>query len=410
LIALVFHADKLFLGSFEPIIIHDTFTSEFQRYEAAGELLTKHGLFAWFPNMTGGLPSYAWHYSPFYILCLMSIIVPSWIIYALLVIVPMILAGRGMQRFLNERLKVTPWCAMAGGLFFMFSGQLMERTPVLIFYHVFPIFFMWFTDFFDHKTSLAQKLPKIIGLNLILLVSYPTHLLPMFPILQILMILLLYYEEKNKMKKLLVWSVVIWAGYILTWAPVLYSLFDFIPYFHRTYDKNLSFLHFFPSFLHFLKRVLSLFVTSSLYSITLPFVIAGLVSIAFSRKVRNLFMILFILLIIFAFFDVGYFHKMLLNGKIDISQFRFMIFFAIPVFSFVSLDEISLRGALKLKSGYCILPIIVTVVMLVIVLNTDNLLRKAFLVNFYALNIIGFILTICVYLYVISPQKDAVYR
>ncbi len=59
LIALVFHADKLFLGSFEPIITHDTFTSEFQRYEATGELLTKHGLFAWFPNVTGGLPSCA---------------------------------------------------------------------------------------------------------------------------------------------------------------------------------------------------------------------------------------------------------------------------------------------------------------------------------------------------------------
>ena len=101
-IALFFHLDKIILGSFAPVIIHDTFDSDFSNFEPIGKLFVEHGFIAWNPIPAGGMPAYAHHFAPYYILNLLSAVLPSWVIYSVLVITLMIFAGYGMYRFLKD--------------------------------------------------------------------------------------------------------------------------------------------------------------------------------------------------------------------------------------------------------------------------------------------------------------------
>src|SRR6266850_5618233 len=80
-LTLLFHADKVLLGPWALVRQHDVFDSDYFRYAESGQLLLRHGLFSWFPAVGGGMPAYAWHYTPFYILSLFAAFVPVWLIY-----------------------------------------------------------------------------------------------------------------------------------------------------------------------------------------------------------------------------------------------------------------------------------------------------------------------------------------
>jgi uncharacterized membrane protein YphA (DoxX/SURF4 family) len=89
------------------------------------------------------------------------------------------------------------------------------------------------------------------------------------------------------MKKLLVWCIVIWTGYILTWAPVLYGLMDFMPYVQRTYDIIPSLINSIEAFGYYPKR-------ESVFSLMFTSIVMCLFLIGSSKKLKRLFLLIFI--------------------------------------------------------------------------------------------------------------------
>jgi len=287
ILTLLFYADKIILWSFALIKIHDALDLEFPLQYNQGQLLLKYGLFAWYSGFAGGMPAYAWHHAPLNIASLLSIIMPMWALYGLSVIILMIVSGYGMYRFLREYLNLPDWLSIVGGLVFMFSSQVQAGVHVhIVFSYTFPLFFMWFLDITQTDRILKDKITALIGLNLILLFAHPVLTLPFYPILHFCIILLFNINQKN-MKKLLVWCIVIWTGYILTWAPVLYGLMDFMPYVQRTYDIIPSLINSIEAFGYYPKR-------ESVFSLMFTSIVMCLFLIGSSKKLKRLFLLIFI--------------------------------------------------------------------------------------------------------------------
>jgi hypothetical protein len=91
-----------------------------------GRLLLEYGPYAWYPNHTGGIPAYAWHFSPLYILNILSALLPSWLVYFSLVIFLMTIAGYGMYRLLLGYFNLPQWLSLFGGIFFCIASTRQE--------------------------------------------------------------------------------------------------------------------------------------------------------------------------------------------------------------------------------------------------------------------------------------------
>lgn len=230
LLSLIFFLDKFILGPDSFIRIHDTLDSEFSRYKAMGELFFKFGLFGWYPNLAGGIPSYAYHFAPYYPLCLLSTFLPAWLIYSLMAMLLMLIAGYGMYSFLFNFLKLSQKACIAGGVLFALntSVQGTYSNCHLVFNFAFPLFFMWtsgvfYQDRIEKGKTLSSLLPKI-GVFFLLFISYPILTVIFFSLLQLMMILLLNPPPKSVTYKLVIQWVLIWFGYVLMFTPNLYTL------------------------------------------------------------------------------------------------------------------------------------------------------------------------------------------
>ena len=82
------HVDKLVLGPAAAIRFHDTFDSEFPRLLNLARYLSDFGLVEWYPNLAGGLPVNAFHYTLLHPLVLLSTVFPPWLIQTTLVLGP----------------------------------------------------------------------------------------------------------------------------------------------------------------------------------------------------------------------------------------------------------------------------------------------------------------------------------
>lgn len=389
----LFYIDKIIFGPFSIIRIQDTFDSEFSKCFNTGKLFFEYGFFAWYPNYPGGIPAYASHVPPFHLSCLLLMIFPAWVLYNSLVIIFMIFAGYGMYRFLCEYMKLSYWISLAGGIFFSLSTQIqLEPEIYIVFSHVFPLFFVWFIDIVQSNNLQRKIIFPIIGLNFVFLISYPVLSLPHFFILQILLIILVKYSHKEITKKLLKWSVIIWTGYILIFIPSLYSLWEFIPFVSRTYSLypiNFS------SFTNFIKvTIYDIFILISARSMVFVLIIAGFSLIPYSKKVKRVFLIMIILLILSGFLD-STLSGVLANTifeKMDLRHFYWTLPFIFIVFVFTTLDELFSNG--KLAARYFFSSIIGLVFLFLLLYPLKKLSISIFLLNF-----IPFLITCCVYNY-----------
>lgn len=226
LISLGFYADKLLLGPYSIVRLHDVFDSEFSRCKATGELVSRFGLFGWFPNVAGGSPSYAYHFVPYYPVCLMSVFLPLWLIYSLMVIALMLMAGYGLYRFLTDFLGLPEKVSIAGGVVFALSTQIQVNAVVgLVFNYAFPIFFIWTVALFPRSRSSAVF--AILGAIGIVFFSYPVGTIPFFSLLHLLIILFLNPVHKGKDGAMLMQWAAVWVGYTLIFGPQLYALFQY---------------------------------------------------------------------------------------------------------------------------------------------------------------------------------------
>ena len=288
LFAMLFHLDKVILGPYAPIRIHDSFDAEFGRYFGLGNLILKHGFFSWNPNMAGGMPSFAYHFGPFHILVLLSIIFPLWLINHFLVILLMALAGYGMHRFIRDFTDTPQQFALFGGLLFALNSQLqISSLPFVPFVFVFPFFFLCL-----HGSSNASTGPALASRFFWLILfawwSYPTLTIA-FPVLHLVLIFFFTPLQKASRKQWLLQFCLYWVGYSLFYIPSVHTLLDFIPFQHRLYPEavNLSIpaAKYFYNFLEYTWH--TIFTQISIRALIFPVLIASIPLIIISREVRR---------------------------------------------------------------------------------------------------------------------------
>ncbi|HRY28817.1 MAG TPA: hypothetical protein P5079_02130 [Elusimicrobiota bacterium] len=236
LMAAVFYADK-FLGPYGLIRLHDTFDVEFARYKAAGELLFRHGFFAWYPVAAGGSPAYAHTSPPYHPLCLLSQFFPLWFLYGALTITLMAVAGYGMYRFLNELLELDRPLASIGGFVFAVGTQIQNESIVHVVYnYAFPLFFVWTAGAILKGRRISWGVS--LGVLATVFFSYAALTIPFFSLLHLVLAWYVAGNDVYKRKGLLWQWALLWGGYILVFAPQLYALYDYSLMTSRIYSPN----------------------------------------------------------------------------------------------------------------------------------------------------------------------------
>lgn len=238
LLPLVFYFDKLVLGPWAAVRPHDVFDTDFFRYKELGALLLEHGRVSWFPHYLGGMPAYAWHHTPFYMLCVVSAVLPPWFVYGAMVLSLMAGAGWGMFRLLKERLALPPGPALWGAALFAMASQVQpENIPEVILGYLFPLFYVWSMDAWERRGAWRAALPPLAGLGAILLLAYPVLTLPYYPVLH-LAFLFLDRRLDGRRPGTAAWVALLWAAFVIGCLPVLYSLFSFAPEAARRFEAE----------------------------------------------------------------------------------------------------------------------------------------------------------------------------
>ena len=336
LIACFFYSDKLVFGPYATVRLHDSFNSEFSRYVPMGKLFMEHGFYAWYPNASGGMPSHGYQYPPFYILNLLSTFVPSWLLYTAMTILLMALAGYGLYWFLMDFLGVDSRMAFAGGLYF---ALYMQGTIVHKFFmFVFPVFFMCSMGLGFRNNSLKVKSLSLLSLLVITAVSYPVLTLPFFCVMQVLVIIFLNYQQKLSTKEMLTKTFLVWTGYILFHAPVLYALYEIVPFVQRTYPSPVS-LSIFA--LNFSKHIIDSIVHIVFKSNMSFFIVVLLPLLYYSCKLRKALFVVLIPVFLASLFKppLPTFLHQTLFAKMDLSHMDLTLPFAITVFCIVGFQE-----------------------------------------------------------------------
>ena len=87
-LAVVFHMDKVLLGPFAPVRMHDSFDQEFSRFAALAYHWNEYGLITWLPNFFAGIPSTIDHTTPVYILTILFRFIPVWFLHNVIAAFP----------------------------------------------------------------------------------------------------------------------------------------------------------------------------------------------------------------------------------------------------------------------------------------------------------------------------------
>ena len=267
------------------------------------------------------MPSYTWHYPSYYILCLLSIVLPLWLIYTLVIILLMFLAGYGMYRLLYEYFKMPQWLSLIGGIFFCFISQIQSNNIIhTVFNYTFPIFFMLVIDISNDEISLKSKFLTLLSILFIFHLSYPVLTLPLYCVIHGFLLLFLNYHFKERTKKLLFNSILIWIGYIFLCLPVLYGLFDFIPLNQRTYHyisiRDISLIK-------FIKNCYLSFHGHSIRTITYISTCGGIIYFFFSKQIRKLYLLLFLTILLTCIGSSGLLGKTFFS-KMDLGHFSWL--------------------------------------------------------------------------------------
>jgi len=339
LLACIFYADKVALGPYATVRMHDLFDTEFARFKIMGNMLMEHGFFAWYPNIAGGMPAYAYQFPPYYILCLTSILIPSWLIHSIMIFFLMVVAGYGMYWFLKDFLKVAPGLSFAGGLIFSLSSQIQPNTTMLSAYKfAFPAFFMCSVVIQLHAKSFKVRLISFLFILFIIVTSYPVSTLPYFCVLQLLIIYFMNFKYRNLTNQMVIRTVLVWTGYIILCIPVLYALYEYIPFVQRTYVAPVDFLYFFCKSTKNCINYFGAWATQS----TLFLVIVGSFPLLFhSYKLRRALFVILIPLFLSSIFTEPPLPIMAgsIFEKMDLGHFYWTLPFSLTVFAILAIQE-----------------------------------------------------------------------
>lgn len=338
-LALLFHLDKLLLGPWAVIRLHDVFDSDYFRYGEMGRLLLQHGPFTWFPNFQGGMPAYAWHHTPFFILSVLASFLPAWFLYHSIVIGLMAAAGWGMFRLLRENLDLPPRSALLGGAFFALISQIQPNCiPETIFNYAFPLFYVWAMQAWENRGERRRAAGPLAGVVLIFLLSYPVLTLPYFAVLHLAV---LGFDKKlaGRRAAAAFWTFVLWSGYALCCLPVLYSLWSFAPQAARHFEASSL-----PGAASILDLVCNLgrnFLTTSASTLTFVPLLAALPLVWRAPRLRRAFGLWAALLFSAALFSstVARLWAGTMIGKMDLGHFSWTVPFCAVLALALAADE-----------------------------------------------------------------------
>lgn len=339
-LALLFHLDKLLLGPWAAIRQQDVFDSDYFRYGETGRLLLRHGPFSWFPNFPGGMPAYAWHHSPFFILSISAAFLPAWLIYHVMVVGLMSAAGWGMFRLLRENIGLSPRNALIGGVFFALISQIQPNCiPETVLNYAFPLFYVWSMQAWKNRGELRRAAAPLAGAALILLLSYPVLTLPYFAVLHLAVI---GFDRKlpGERAAAAFWTFVLWTGYALCCLPVLYSLWSYAPQAAR--GLQTSGLPGAASFLDLLRSIGVNVLTTSASTLTFAPLLAALPLAWSAPRLHRAFGLWAALLFTAALFssDAARLWAGTMLDKMDLGHFSWTVPIAAALVLAIAVDEL----------------------------------------------------------------------
>jgi len=328
---LAFHFDKLIDGKYTSICLHDEFDHEYPRYEKTGELFYAHGFYGWYPALAGGSPSYAYQFPPYYPMCLMAPIFPLWFLYSAFMMVWMCLSGFGMYLFLKKRMLLEKNVALAGGFVFAIGSAISGASVTQVdFNYCFPLFYCLATHHSDRKWVLWAS---GCGLCLLAVFSYPVLTVTFYVLLHFMVMFIIDRRRDLGIVKIHFqrW-VIYWTGYVLSFAPLIYTLFV---------NRNIAARDYSSPSSPFI-TALGVILWKCVPQMMLIFLLGGSVLlITKSQKVRNVFLMSSILATLTAFFNstAMSFAANTLLMKMDLLSLHFTLPFALTVAGFIGLDE-----------------------------------------------------------------------
>ena len=333
LLTLICCLDQVLLGPYAVVRFHDIFDVEFVHYLNQGRLFLEHGLFFWYPEYCGGLPSFAGHHAPYYPMTLMATVAPLWLIYLLFRLGLGLAAGLGLTRFLREYLGVDRDIALFSGASFALTALLL--IPHFVFALAFPLVFMILRDFCDPSRSGRSKALGLAGLLALCWVSYPVLALPHYPLLHLALFLAYGLKSPGRVRHFWV-MILFWAGYGLMQAPLIAGLFEYIPFTQRIYDLTP------PDFWPSLKILAGRFAKILIQDEPLfPMAVCALPLLSLSRRCRPLVVLALLVGLMHAFF-VSPFKTLVaatILGKMDLGNITQTLPLLYALIAGVVLDE-----------------------------------------------------------------------
>lgn len=232
-LAAVCYFDLIALGPYAVVNFFDTIDNDFPHFINQGRLLLEHGLFSWYPNWSGGMPAFVGQHPPYALPSLLGAFLPLWLfslVWYFLVIAGL---GYGTFRMLHDFFNIDEKSALLVGVLSAFIP--LCGNPQFVMSYLFPLFFVWTHELCEDGIDWRGRAWRVAGLIAIISSSYPVLTLPHFPIFHFFLYLAFGLKRPHPIKNMAA-VFMVWTGYVLFFAPSIYSLFEYIPYAQRDYN------------------------------------------------------------------------------------------------------------------------------------------------------------------------------
>ena len=389
-IPIIFYIDKILLGELARLRFWDVINFSYPFYYDYGALVKEHGIFFWYQNISGGLPSFAGQFSPLYPLNFISYFMEPWVMYMSIVIMLGLMSIFGMYLFCKNVLKfeidIAIICAIS---FFLTISATKHIQEEFFMAYAFPLFF--YVIFFLRANNILKFTLKVIFVVLFFFISPPVMHGPYYLIANILVILLI--QNGNVLDRRLIFStILLWIGYAFFHLPQLYALYEYIPYIDRSWSqpewKNISALS--SNLFSYIYLSNSLF----LIFVILFFSIKNLENINI-KKNMIIFGIVILLIFLFRSPFMSLFQNTILE-KADLRQIYSIIFFFINLFVFNFISYLDKN--LSILNKFTIYFFLLTFIFFILFIFNPSFFNSSF-INIELLKNFMFSISIISYLY-----------
>jgi hypothetical protein len=215
-----------------PYAVHylfDVMQTEGAQCLYTGKMLLRQGPFGWDPSRWCGLPAGIAFSNPFSFQAVLLSFEPMWLHFTLEKLILLTMCGFGLYRMTREYVQVSPAAALTLTLPLM--ATLSAGQVVVLEAFAFPLIFMWTRDLAMGRGARTLRLAKCIAMVLLFTMTCVVFVIPYFIPLAVFLALLAP-KTWDKRRQLLV-TALVWTGYVLMAAPLVWGFLDFLPEVNR---------------------------------------------------------------------------------------------------------------------------------------------------------------------------------